>query len=160
MQESICNAGDLGSIPGSRRPLRGGKDNPLQYSCLENPMDREAWQATILGVARVRHDLETKLPPPWYWISEEYIRTSAWNIKEIKKKKYKITAPGPCEMYWHLRLFFSLRCLLTPEGVTYKLINASNSLFLGKTMLLVQRSAQNKFWWIILGWNSEEYRPS
>ena len=41
-----------------------GNGNPLQYSCLENPMDREAWQATIHGVSRVRHDLVTKPPPP------------------------------------------------------------------------------------------------
>ena len=34
-----------------------GNDNPLQYSCLENPMDREAWKATVHGVTRVRHDL-------------------------------------------------------------------------------------------------------
>ena len=39
-----------------------GKGNPLQYSYLENPMDRGAWWATDHGVARVRHDLETKLP--------------------------------------------------------------------------------------------------
>ena len=40
--------------------------NPLQYSCLENPMDREAWQATVHGVARVGHDLATKPPPSPY----------------------------------------------------------------------------------------------
>ena len=38
--------------------------NPLQYSCLENPIDRGAWQATVHGVARVRHDLAAKPPPP------------------------------------------------------------------------------------------------
>ena len=42
--------------------LRNG--NPLQYSCLENPMDRGAWQATVHGAARVRHDLATNPPPP------------------------------------------------------------------------------------------------
>ena len=41
-----------------------GNGNPLQYSCLENPMDRGAWQATVHGVTRVRHDLVTKPPPP------------------------------------------------------------------------------------------------
>ena len=41
-----------------------GNGNPLQYPCLENPMDREAWQATVNGVARVGHDLATKPPPP------------------------------------------------------------------------------------------------
>ena len=37
-----------------------GNGNPLQYSCLENPMDKGAWQATVHEVARVRHDLATK----------------------------------------------------------------------------------------------------
>ena len=42
-KESACNAGDLGSIPGLGRLLGEGNGNPLQYSCLENPMDRVAW---------------------------------------------------------------------------------------------------------------------
>ena len=42
-----------------------GNGNPLQYSCLENPMDRGAWQATVYGVTRVRHDSMTKPPLPW-----------------------------------------------------------------------------------------------
>ena len=56
-KESACNAGDLGSIPGLGRSPGEGNGNALQYSCLENPMDRGAWQATVHGVARVRHDL-------------------------------------------------------------------------------------------------------
>ena len=47
-----ANAGDLGSIPGSERSPGEGKGNPLQYSCLENSMDRGGWQATVLGVAK------------------------------------------------------------------------------------------------------------
>ena len=43
---------DTGSIPGSGRSPGGGHGNPLQYSCLENPMDRGAWQATVHGVAK------------------------------------------------------------------------------------------------------------
>ena len=46
-----CNAGDLGSIPGLRRSPGEGNGNPLQYSCLENPMDGGAWWATVRGVA-------------------------------------------------------------------------------------------------------------
>ena len=46
-------AGDLGSIPGSGRSPREGNGNPLQYSCLENPMDRGAWWATVHGVAEL-----------------------------------------------------------------------------------------------------------
>ena len=63
-KESASNAGDLGSIPGLGRSPGGGNGNPLQYSCLENPMDRRTWQATVHGVARVRHQLATKPPPP------------------------------------------------------------------------------------------------
>ena len=56
-KELACNAGDLGLILGSGRSPGGGNGNLLQYSCLENPMDRGAWQATVHGVARVGHDL-------------------------------------------------------------------------------------------------------
>ena len=55
---------DLGSIPGSGRSPGEGNGNSLQYSCLENPMDRGAWRATVHEVARVRHDWETKPPSP------------------------------------------------------------------------------------------------
>ena len=48
---SACNVGDLGSIPGSGRFPGEGNGNPLQYSCLENPMNGRAWWATIHGVA-------------------------------------------------------------------------------------------------------------
>ena len=59
-KSSAYNAGDLGSIPGSGRSPGEGNGSPLQYSCLENPMDRGAWRATVHGVARVGHDLATK----------------------------------------------------------------------------------------------------
>ena len=49
---SAYNAGDPGSIPGSRRSPGEGNGNPLQYSCLENPMDGGAWWATVYGVAK------------------------------------------------------------------------------------------------------------
>ena len=51
-EESACNAGELGSFPGLGRSAREGNGNPLQYSCLENPMDRGAWWATIHGVTK------------------------------------------------------------------------------------------------------------
>ena len=47
-------------IPGSGRPLEGGNDNPLQNSCLENPMDRGAWQATSVGLQRIGYELATE----------------------------------------------------------------------------------------------------
>ena len=51
-KESACNGGDLGSIPVSGRSPGGGIGYPLQHSCLENPMDRGVWWATVHGVAK------------------------------------------------------------------------------------------------------------
>ena len=56
VKASARNAGDLGLIPGSGRSPGEGNGNPLQYSCLENPMDRGAWWATVHGVAKSRHN--------------------------------------------------------------------------------------------------------
>ena len=56
MQETACDAGDVGSIPGSGRSPGEGNDDPSQYSCLGNPTDRGAWWATVYGAARIRHD--------------------------------------------------------------------------------------------------------
>ena len=56
-EASACNVGDLGSIPELGRSPGEGNGNPFQYSCLENPMDRGAWQATIHGVAKSRTQL-------------------------------------------------------------------------------------------------------
>ena len=50
-KESACNAGDPGSIPGMGRPPGEGNGYPLQYSCLEDSMNTEAWKATVHGVA-------------------------------------------------------------------------------------------------------------
>ena len=58
-KESACNAGDLGLIPGLGRYPGEGRGNPLQYSCLRNPMDRGAWWAAVRGIARVGHNLVT-----------------------------------------------------------------------------------------------------
>ena len=51
-EESACNAGDMGSNPGLGTSPGGGNGNPLHYSCLENPMDRGAWWATVHRVAK------------------------------------------------------------------------------------------------------------
>ena len=60
-KESTCNAGDWASIPGQGKSPGGGSGNPLQCSCLKNPVDRGAWWAVVhsvtsLTVQRVRHD--------------------------------------------------------------------------------------------------------
>ena len=64
---SAYNVGDPGSIPGSGRSPGEGNGNPLQYSCLENPMDRGAWWATVHGVAKSRT-----------WLSDFSLHFSSW----------------------------------------------------------------------------------
>ena len=81
MHETICKAGDVGLIPGLGRSPGEGNGNPLQYSCLGNPMDRRVWQDTVHEVAQVRHDLATKPPPPT-------IVKMLW--VQMKKKKKKL----------------------------------------------------------------------
>ena len=58
-KESACNAGVLGSIPGSGRSPREGNGYPLQYSCLENSMGRRAWQAAVCRATK-----------SWTWLSD------------------------------------------------------------------------------------------
>ena len=55
IQETACNVGNVSSILGSGRSPGEGNGYPLQYSCLENSMDREAWWAIVHWIARIRH---------------------------------------------------------------------------------------------------------
>ena len=66
---SACNAGDPGSIPGSGRSPGEGNGNPLQDSCLENPMDREAWWAIVHGVVKS----QTRLSDFTYLLMRTYV---------------------------------------------------------------------------------------
>ena len=61
MQESTCSAGDPSSIPGSGRSLGAGNGNPLQFSCLDNSMDRGAWQAVVHGYSCRESDMIEQL---------------------------------------------------------------------------------------------------
>ena len=63
-KESASNAGAPGWVPGLGRSAGERKKLPTLVSCLENPMDRGAWQATVHGVTRLGHDLVIKPPPP------------------------------------------------------------------------------------------------
>ena len=69
-KESACNAGDLGLIPGLGRFLGEENSNPLQYSCLENFMDRGAWWAAVHGSQRVGHD--------WVTLATSYEELTHW----------------------------------------------------------------------------------
>ena len=76
-KESACSAGELGdgdSISGLVRSCGGGRGNPRQYSRLENPTARGAWQATVYGVAKIGHDWATELT----W--SNWIHTYQWYV--------------------------------------------------------------------------------
>ena len=72
-KESSQNMGDLGSIPWSGRSPGEGNGNPFQYSCLENPMDGGAWQATVHGLQKIGQDWVTSLSLFIYIIAHGYI---------------------------------------------------------------------------------------
>ena len=78
--ESACSAGDPGSIPGSGRSRGEGNGNLLQYSYLENPMDRGAWWATVHGSQRVRHDWATSLSFSMFLINRLKLSSIFLNI--------------------------------------------------------------------------------
>ena len=66
-KESTCNAGDLSLIPGLGRSPEGGHGNPLQYSCLGNPMNRGVWWAAVHGVAKSQMGLKQLSTHPEYF---------------------------------------------------------------------------------------------
>ena len=72
VKASASNAGDLGSIPGSGRSPGEGSGNPLQYYCLENPMDGGAWWATVHGVAKSRTRLSNLTFTNFHFHNIEY----------------------------------------------------------------------------------------
>ena len=76
VKESACIAEDPGSIPGLQRSTGEGNDKPLQYTCLENPMDRRAWWATVHEVARVIYDWVTKQQYPVLLICPSFCNES------------------------------------------------------------------------------------
>ena len=94
-KESSCSAGDLGLVPGSGRSPGEGNGNPLQYSCLENPLDRGAWWATARGAVKSRTRLSAShtqchfacySSPSWFPIRKMKVMafTPAWNCCQDK----------------------------------------------------------------------------
>ena len=90
VKTSASNTGDLGSIPGSGRSPGEANDNPLQYSCLENPMDRGAWWATVHGVTKSRTRLsDFTLPyltlnhPACGWLVQQQQKTNTRILSEF-----------------------------------------------------------------------------
>ena len=85
-----ANAGDTGSIPGLGRSPRGGNGNPLQYFCLDNPMDREVWQAIVHEVAKSW----TRPKHPAYL---PYMQSTSRETLGWKKHKLESRLPEKCQ---------------------------------------------------------------
>ena len=83
-KESAGSVGDLGSIPGSGRSPGEGNGNPLLYPCLENPMDRGAWQATVHGVTE----------------SDTLTRTDAWKEAQKTSEDPQPSADRVLQAHW------------------------------------------------------------
>ena len=124
-----ANAGDIrgvGSIPGLGRPPGGGHGNPLQYSCLENPMDREDWWATIQGVAKSRSRLK--------WLSKHTcIMTCIHHYNLVQKihcpKDPCALSSLPCPSPWQPLIFHCLHCsCLSRMLESYSLFKLPSSL--------------------------------
>ena len=103
---SAYSAGDSGSIPGSGRSPGEGNGNPLQYSCLENPMDRGVWQATVHGVAKSRTRLsdftftfqcscpEDPVDRGAWWATVQGIAKSQTRLSTFKLQQQEGTVPS------------------------------------------------------------------
>ena len=81
-KESACNAGDESLIPGSGRSSGGGNGNPLQYSCLENPMNGGAWQGTVHWVAK-----------SWTQLSDFYFHIMSLSFLCIPLEVWGVSGP-------------------------------------------------------------------
>ena len=96
-KEPACNAGDLSSIPGSGRSPGGGHGNPLQYSYLENSMDRGAWWATVYGVTKSRTRLSDTLS---FTFPFEDIWQLLWQdrLQKVVEKTQKVAVLSSAEL--------------------------------------------------------------
>ena len=119
VKASASNAGDLGLIPGSGRSPGEGNGNPLQYSCLENPMDWGAWWAAVHGVTKSRTRLSdfTLL-----YISRHFKRfLLSFSIKHITGIPYNPQAQGIVERTHHT---LKLLMIIIKGGYTGTLLSS------------------------------------
>ena len=82
-KETACNAGDMDLIPGSGRSPGAGNGNPFQYPCLENPMDRGAWRATVHGITRSWTRFETNMQSLTGRVTEKVSSFNKYTIYRI-----------------------------------------------------------------------------
>jgi len=126
-KECACNAGDLGSIPGLGRSLGEGKGYPLQYSCLHNSIDREAWQATVYGVTKSRTRLSDshfhwELQFIWNYFLHDWIYTvSHFPYGYTDYRTFRVSTQRSQTLTQHIHLYIIspvLRCIARIFWVT------------------------------------------
>ena len=94
-KESACNARDLGSLPRLGRSPGEGNGNPLQYSCLENPMDRGAWRTTVHGVTKSQTRLKhLKLSVSCFWGLTGSFSEGKHSVQGRKEKRGQLAGPA------------------------------------------------------------------
>ena len=103
----VCNAGDPGSVPGLGRSPGEGNGNALQYSCLENPMDRGAWRAIqSMASQRVGHDWMTNAFSCDFFALEYYGRHNSKNETAVQKKTIQLCVKAYFEYryrFWNMK---------------------------------------------------------
>ena len=112
VKASVCNAGDPGSSPRSGRSPGEGNGNPLQYSCLENPMDRGACRLQSMGSQRVGLDWATLLYLQlsiWLAISSPSVLYSSHHLTDVFSSHKKVCTVPLHSQIFHLPLLFLLR---------------------------------------------------
>ena len=120
---SACNIGDLGSITGLGRSPEEGNGNPLQYSCQENPMDGEAWQATVHEVAKSRTWLSNFTFTFSFTLALASFKPSSPHHPERR------TMAQPCLNTW-LSLYHSKLKSQTPKkSITTRVLSSIHFLF-------------------------------
>ena len=161
---SAYNEGDLGSIPGSERSPGEGNGNPLQYSCLENPMDQGAWWATVHGVAKSRtwlsdftsiHALQEKNPANKTTSRLITVLLNKANRKKKKKKRTedtevsneKISKLNLFSIYITLQDIHSFWALVESRKVNVNVKGSMGSLREVLKHFRGFKSERDMFWW-------------
>ena len=94
-KETACNAGDPGSIPGSGRSLGEGNGSPLQYSCMENSMDRGAWQAIVQWGCK-EPDMTEQLSLTQTYLVQQNVKNNQDNFEENKSTQLVLPCCKSC----------------------------------------------------------------
>ena len=104
-KESTCNVKDLGSIPGLGTSPGGGHGNPLEHSCLENPMDKGAWWLQSMGLQRVRQDWASK--PTQRTLHELFYLMLLLKEEEQLKEWGNTRIPEFIDKWWNIITFMN-----------------------------------------------------